>query len=822
MKLIITEKPSVARDIAKILDIRTKKRSYFEGNNLRITWCYGHMCELQMPEQYRPEWKRWQMEALPMIPEAFHLNIRKDVTDHWKDIALLLQDKTIDTVINGCDAGREGELIFRYVYQKAGCNKPIKRLWFSSLTDEAIKLAWQNLQDGSHFENLADAARCRSEADWLVGLNATRAMTCLAQAAGGDQFLSIGRVQTPTLALIVNRDRQIEDFVPEPFWRIKATFAFQDSEGKKQWDGYYFDKSVKEDKNEYKNEDNHKLNPEEASNAERLKSKEDAEIIARLVSGKKGLVTKAVKKRSTEKTPLLYDLNSLQRRANQRYGLSAQDTLDIAQALYEKHKLLTYPRTDSKFLTPDQAVLIPNILDGLEKIGPYQSFVQEIKSSPLRKGTRIYNPKEVGDHHAILPTGNDATQCALSVKEKQVFDLVSRRTMAAFAKDALFDLTSLVVDIAPEDREDLDEKISFPLQFRSNGKVCVQKGWQAIDPPNHKKDSILPILQKGDQPDTITAETMEGKTRPPPKYNEASLLGAMESAGKELDDEEMKRAMRNAGLGTPATRASIIETLLRRKFILREKKNLISTERGRSLIDSVPVEELKSAELTGRWEARLSNISEGKDSRQQFMADVIENLNAIISEIKSAKPPKPETIVQTDAKQLGDCPICGAAVRQKRTIFTCDTGRSCSFVVFGKMANRAISSTMIKDLLKNGKTKTVKGFKSHKTGKEFAAALRLDQNSKVVFDFSEVDSNRDQYSSNQKNSSLPKTPPSALPSPNTPVGMRCPACKKGLLIQGRTAWGCNQYISGCTFVFPFVQNGRTFSPKEAAQELAKR
>ena len=808
MKLIITEKPSVARDIAKILNVRNKKRSYFEGNGLRITWCYGHMCELQMPEQYRPEWKRWRMDALPMIPESFRLNIRKDVKDHWKDVEQLLRDKTIETVINACDAGREGELIFRYVYQKAKCDKPIQRLWFSSLTDEAIQEAWKNLQDGSKFDNLADAARCRSEADWLIGLNTTRAMTCLAQSAGGDQFLSIGRVQTPTLALIVNRDLDIENFTPEPFWRVKATFQFEDHDGKKEWNGFYFNKKIKESNKKG-----------EESNAERLNSKSDSETIARLVAGIKGLVSKAIKKRNVEKTPLLYDLNSLQRRANQRYGLSAQETLDIAQAMYEKHKLLTYPRTDSKFLTPDQAKTIPDILNGLEKVAPYRDFVQKLKEEPLRKGKRIYNAAEVGDHHAILPTGKDANRCNLSNKEKQIFDLVSRRTIAVFSKDALFDLTSLVVDCTPEDREELDQKIPLPLQFRSKGKVCVQKGWQEVDPPNNKKDSLLPVLQKGDHPDTIEAESLEGKTRPPPKHTESSLLGAMESAGKELDDDEMKRAMRNAGLGTPATRASIIETLIKRKFIIREKKNLISTERGQSLIDSVPVEELKSAELTGKWEARLVNISEGKDTRESFMSDVIQNLQTIIAEIRVAKPPKPEVIL-SDSKPLGDCPKCGAPVRQKHSIFTCDTGRSCEFVVFGKMANRSISSAMIKELLKAGKTKTVKGFKSHKTGKEFAAALRLDEKSKVVFDFSEVNANREQYNNNKE--STPKNPPSALPNAENPVGMTCPICKKGKLIQGRTAWGCNQYASGCKFVFPFVQNGNKISPTQAVQQIQKR
>ena len=863
MQLIITEKPSVARDIAKILQANTKKQSYFEGKDLRVTWCFGHMCELQMPEQYKPEWKRWDMNSLPIIPDEFLLHVKTTVKDHWKHIEQLLSDPKITNVINACDAGREGELIFRYVYQLAKCTKPTQRLWVSSLTDEAILDGWKNLRKGSDFDMLADAARCRSEADWLVGLNATRAMTCLAQSAGGDQFLSIGRVQTPTLALIVQRNHDIQNFVPETFWRVQGEFAFTQNEKEIKWDGVFFQKNIKENKENKSDDDNKNKEP---STAERLDTQDVAQSIADAVKNQQGVVSQATKKRSTENPPLLYDLNTLQQRANQKYGLSAQETLNIAQALYETHKLLTYPRTDSQYLTPDQQATIPTILKGLHHLDPYKSCVEQIQAKPLRDGKRIFNAKEVGDHHAILPTGKNALHCKLSKEEKQVFDLVARRTLAAFSDDALFDLTDLVVDVTPKEGHTIPKQIKTPLQFRSKGKVCVQIGWQEIDPPSTQKDTLLPLLNKGDTPNTVDAKTLEGKTRPPPQYTEASLLGAMEKAGRNLEDEELKRAMRNAGLGTPATRAGIIETLIKRNFITRDKRNLLPTDRGISLVESVPVEELKSALLTGQWEARMANIAEGTETRTKFMDDVIQNLHDIVQQIKTSTPPTPEVIVQDDAKSLGNCPICGAPVRQQGPVFRCDTGRNCPFVVFGKMANRTISPTMIKDLLKTGTTQSVKGFKSQKTGKEFSAALRLDPNNKVVFDFSASDnashsktdsgSKTELASQTEPSSKTEKTPsptkktntanttpktntttkannatkaqstdktpkpsPSALPESIHPVGLSCPTCHQGTLIRGRSAWGCNRFREGCRFVFAFEQNGQLLSNEEATKQI---
>jgi len=815
MKLVITEKPQVARDIARVLGVTKKYQSYFEGDGIRITWCFGHMCELKMPEQYHPEWKQWKMDMLPMVPTEFKLNIKKDVKEHWTQVEKLLRSSEIDTVVNACDAGREGELIFRYAYQYAKCTKPIERLWISSLEDSAILQGWKNLKDGKNFDALADAARCRSEADWLVGLNATRAMTCLARSGGGDQLLSVGRVQTPTLALIVDRDHQIENFKPEAFWKIQATFKKDDSDI--TWTGTFFQNSLAS-----KSTDTDKK--KDPSLAERIFDKTDADSIKQVCEHKTGTVSKATKKRSIEKTPLLYDLNSLQQRANQKYGFTAKQTLDIAQSLYETHKLLTYPRTDSRYLTPDIQGSIPSVLSTLQTVGPYASCSSDIQSRSLRTHKRIFNAKEVGDHHAIIPTSKSPLSGRLKPEEKKIYDLVARRFLAAFSEDALFDLSQILVDIVPSETDTLPSGIKSPIQFRSKGKVCVSAGWQTIDPPSKHTDSLLPELTKGDDALTIEVKTVEGKTRPPNHYTEASLLGAMEKAGRNLDDDELKRAMKGAGLGTPATRASIIENLVRRKYIERRKKNLHATSRGNSLVDAVPVEELKSALLTGKWESRLSNIASGSDTREAFMSDVENNLKAIVEQIKTANPPKPEIIVNTDQKSLGDCPVCGAPVRKQRTVFKCDRGRGCSFIVYGKISTRTISATMIKELLNNGKTKVVKGFKSQRTGKEFSAALRLGDNNKVVFDFDNPKESTPASKSvaspkPNKSNSKQRTSPSALPTSNYPVGMTCPQCSQGRLIQGRAAWGCNRYREGCRFTFAFIQDGILLSPQEATRRI---
>ena len=516
---------------------------------------------------------------------------------------------------------------------------------------------------------------------------------------------------------------------------------------------------------------------------------------------------------------MLYDLNSLQQRANQKYGFTAKQTLDLAQSLYETHKLLTYPRTDSRYLTQDIKGSIPKILDTLQKVGPYIACSTEIQSKTLRGHKRIFNSKEVGDHHAIIPTTKSPLSGRLKPEEKKIYDLVARRFLAAFSEDALFDLSQIVVDVTPDNLEPIPSTIKAPLQFRSKGKVCVHAGWQVIDPPSKHKDSLLPELVKGTPTLTDKANTVEGKTRAPNHYTEASLLGAMEKAGRNLDDEELKRAMKGAGLGTPATRASIIENIIRRKYIERRKKNLHATERGSSLVNSIPVDELKSALLTGRWESRLSNIANKRDTREAFMADVQQNLHSIVEQIKIANPPKPERIVNTDQKSLGDCPVCGAPVRKQRTVFKCDRGRACTFIVYGKISTRTISGTMIKELLSKGKTKIVKGFKSQRTGKEFSAALRLGDNNKVVFDFDNPTPSSQKQQSTPAPSKKVKRSQSALPESSFPVGMTCPKCSQGTLIKGRNAWGCNRYREGCRFTFAFVQSGHTLTQQEATKQI---
>lgn len=796
MKLVIAEKPSVARDLARILGANRNRKTFFEGNGLRISWCFGHMCELVDPEKYKPEWKRWSLDLLPMIPEHFSLQLRKDVQEHWKALKTLLVSKETTGIVNACDAGREGELIFRYVYQLSKCTYPVERLWVSSLTAQAIKAAWSKLQPGSDFNRLADAARCRAEADWLVGLNATRAMTCMVRQAGGDQLLTVGRVQTPTLALISRRDNEITNFIPQTFWRIEANFstdAKNEEDERLIWKGSWFKKFPS------------KATKEQKEACTRFLMKEEAEKLCASINGQKGTVTQAKNKNKDEPPPLLYDLNSLQQRANIRFGFRAQQTLDIAQALYERHKIITYPRTDARYLTPDQASHTPNVLQKLKVVPPYRDAIVQLEESSLRKGKRIYNAAEVGDHHAIIPTGKSPMSCSLSLDEKRIFDLVARRFIAVFSSNARFHLRDIVVSIDPSKDAERPSDIPTPYLFQSKGKVRVQIGWQAIDPPAKHNDTTLPDIQKGMIADLDNASLQEGKTRPPPSYTEASLLSAMERAGKDLDDSELRRAMRNSGLGTPATRASIIENLVRRKYIFRNKKNLKVTERGKNLIDAIPIEELKSAEMTGSWEAKLSSMADGKGSREEFMGAISQNLGDIIKKIQEAPPPAPEVIL-SDSPSLGDCPLCNTPVRKRGKVYTCDSGQKCSMVIFESVAGRKLSNTMVKNLISKGETPKVKGFKSKRTKKTFEAGLRLNEEGRVVFHFHN-DSNK---SKERKKDPKPST------SDPTPVGLTCPTCNQGLLIQGRAAWGCNRYREGCTFVFPFANAQH---PQEAIQKI---
>jgi len=759
-----------------------RRQGYLEGGDLRITWCVGHLVELEDPAHYDERWKRWSFETLPMLPQTFALRARAGARDQWQVVRKLLREKDVDDVVNACDAGREGELIFRYVYQLAGCKHAVKRFWVSSMTDAAIKSAWANLRSGADFDTLGDAARCRSEADWLVGLNATRAMTCLARRGADAELLSIGRVQTPTLAMIVNRDLAIESFVVESFWQVKANFEVPRDEGDPaKWTGTWFKAADKAPAAKAKSEGGA---GSDVPNAERLADEATAKAIAACALGKQGTVAAAGSRTKKEPPPLLHDLTSLQRRANQRYGFSADHTLNIAQALYEKHKLITYPRTDARYLTPDQVPELADVVRAVATLGPYSAAANTILAAPINPGKRVVDASEVGDHHALLPTTRRPQSGSLSADEKRIYDLVARRLLAALSADAIFQLTELLVLMDVD--EGLPEGVSSPLHFRAKGRVCTQEGWRSIDPPLTKKKSLdLPKLAQGELATAVDCKAPEGKTRPPRPHNDASLLRSMETAGRNLQDSELKRAMRSAGLGTPATRANILKTLLTRKYIERKKRDILSTRRGRALIAAVPLDELKSAELTGRWEARLANVAEGKDNREAFIADVSAHVREIVSAIDAADPPPAELVAKEAGKQIGSCPVCEKPVRDRGMVWSCDTGRSCSFVIFKKVAKRPVSKRMVVQLLTEGKTAVLKGFKSRK-GKAFDAALMLKEDGTVGFSFPPRE-NSGGYGGHTSG----------------PVGQPCPKCNIGSLIRGKAAFGCNRWREGCDYRQPF-------------------
>ncbi len=776
MRVVVAEKPSVARDLARVLGANQRHDGFLEGNGLRITWCFGHMAELQEPAHYDPAWKRWSLDTLPMLPEVFHVKTREGAKDQFAVIQDLLADA--EEVVNACDAGREGELIFRWVMEMAACRAPVLRLWVSSLTDTAIQAGWAKLRPGSDFDRLADAARCRSESDWMVGLNATRALTCRARQAGGGQLLSVGRVQTPTLAMIVRRDREIDAFVPEDFWQVKATFEADVPGELRRFEATWF-------RDGDPSERGRKKKPaDEVSHAERLPTEADAQQLVDAATGQVGTVVKAERKRISEPPPLLYDLTALQRRANQRYGLSADKTLEVAQALYERHKVITYPRTDARFLTPDQVATLPDAVRGLRPIPVYQPFADAILQNPIKPGKRVVNAAEVGDHHAILPTGRTPPS-SLSPDEKRVFDLVALRFLAALSEDALFDVSRLVVEVEPTGP--LPETVPAPLTFRARGRICRREGWRAVDPPKKQKQVELPAVDIESQVDTVKARAAAGQTRPPRPHNDASILKAMETAGRKLDDKELARAMRGCGLGTPATRASILTVLVQRAYVVRKGKELRATGKGKGLIDAVPIDALTSPELTGLWEGKLSELADGKGARPAFMRDVRAWVQQMVQALSVAELSDAAKAPPEEKKPLGDCPGCGQPVRDRGPVFDCDTGRACPFVVFKKMSKRAISARAVKQLLTKGRSDALKGFKSKK-GNEFSAGLVWDeQGQRVGFWFPDRDT----------------TAPASKPKGASPKhaaareGATCPGCGQGTVIRGRVKLGCSRWRDGC-------------------------
>jgi DNA topoisomerase-3 len=801
MRLVVAEKPSVARDLAAVVGRFRGGDGCLVSDDVVITWCVGHLVELEDPAHYDPSWKAWRLDTLPMLPAQFALRPREGARDQWAVVKRLLKDKAVHEVVNACDAGREGEHIFRTCYEAAGCKKPVLRFWASSLTDDAIRTAWSRLVPADRYDGLADAARCRAEADWLVGLNATRALTCLTREGGGDALWSLGRVQTPTLAMIAARDRAIASFVPEAYWTVSAEVEAVVDGTAARWKATWVraEGLAEGGKRAKEAGEGEPEGDPEAPNAERLGSEDEAHQVVAALRGGRGTVHKADRTRRTERPPLLYDLTALQRRANQRYGLSAAQTLEIAQALYERHKLITYPRTDARYLTEDQVPELPGVLRGVAAVPVYRPFCEAILAKPIRPGKRVVDDAEVGDHHAILPTGRAPDGARLTADEKRVYDLVVRRLLAALSPDAVFDLATLVVAVPTPGATVLPQGVRSPLFLRARGRVQQEAGWRAVDPPGASRDVDLPRVEVGDAAAVAEVNARAGETKPPRPMDDAALLLAMENAGRDLDEKELARAMRHSGLGTPATRAAVLQTLLDRGYVVRKGRELRVTEKGFALLDTCPVEDLKSAVITGRWEQRLARIAEGREARGAFMADVGGYVQGIVDAIRGATLPAAALVREREqGPSLGVCPRCGQPVRKRGTVFTCDTGRGCPFVVFGTMAKKAIGVKLVKELLKHGTTSVVEGFTS-KAGKPFSAAITVGEDGKATFVFPDRTSTGP--------TDAPPPAPTATIATTTPEGMACPQCRRGTLLAGRTAWGCSRWKEGCGLRVAFPQPG---------------
>ncbi|MDT7690591.1 MAG: topoisomerase [Acidobacteriota bacterium] len=616
MRLIVTEKPSMGRDVAAALGATRRGEGFISGESDIVTWCVGHLVELDDPQAYDPRFERWRVEDLPILPEEFKYHPSERTLEQFKVIKALLGREDVSAVVNAADAGREGELIFDLVYTLAGCRKPVERLWISSLTRDAILEGFRRLKTAEEYEGLRDSAHARQRADWLVGINATRAQTVRARRAGHDGVFSLGRVQTPTLALIVARDAEITNFVPTDYFEVIADFSAPGGEYRGRWfgkDGSRFDK------------------------------REAAEAIARKVEGKQGAVEQVEKKAARERPPLLHDLTSLQRAANVRYAFTAARTLELAQSLYEK-KFITYPRTASRHLSKAVAEEIEAHVRATS-VGPYIPFIEKILAGGKPKLTsRHVDDKKVTDHHAVIPTKQKINADALSPDEKRIYDLVARRFLAAFFPDAEIERTTVVTQVEGE-------------KFITRGTVILKAGWREVEPPSRaaraeesakkqgedeeEESAELPALKAKDPADVLKSEAQAKQTKAPPRFSESSLLGAMETAGKKVEDEELRLAMKEAGLGTPATRASIIETLLKREYVVREKKSLVATPKGAALIKMLPSPLLKSAELTGRWEQKLSRMARREYALDAFMVEVRAMVTELVTQIAGSEVERP-------------------------------------------------------------------------------------------------------------------------------------------------------------------------------------
>ena len=778
--LIIAEKPSVANDIAKTLGGFTKHDEYFESDDYVLSSAVGHLVEIAVPEEYDVKRGKWSFANLPMIPPHFALNPIQKTESRLKVLNKLLKRKDVGALINACDAGREGELIFRLIVQYAKAKQPIKRLWLQSMTPGAIREAFGHLRDDTEMMPLADAARCRSEADWLIGINGTRAMTAFNSKEGGFYLTTVGRVQTPTLSIVVEREEKIKQFVSRDFWEVRGEFVCAAG----IYEGRWLDTAFKKDEND----------PERR--AERLWSQAAADSIVAACRGKIGSVTEESKP-TTSMAPGLFDLTSLQREANARFGFSAKNTLGLAQALYEKHKVLTYPRTDSRHLPEDYLATVKETMSALAENNNYYQFAaQVLNNNWVKPNKRIFDNTKISDHFAIIPT--TLAPKSLSEPEQKLYDLVTRRFMAIFFPAAEFLVTTRYTEVSGH-------------QFKTEGKVLTNPGWLAVygkevidDKAGKEGESsgTLVAVAKGEKVKTESVVAHSLFTKPPARYSEATLLSAMEGAGKLIDDEELRDAMAGKGLGTPATRAATIEGLLNEKYLIREGRELIPTAKASqlmTLLRGLDVTELTAPELTGEWEYKLSQMERGKISREEFMREIAQMTQIIVTRAMDFNN---DTIPGDYATLTTPCPNCGGVVKENYRRFNCT---KCDFSISKIPGSRQFEVSEVEELLTKRSIGPLQGFRS-KMGRPFAAILKISRdeeikNYKLEFDFGQ-------------NADDDENAEGVDFTGQTPLGA-CPKCGSGVFEMG-LAYVCEKTVAkpkACDF-----RSGRIILQQEILPE----
>ena len=719
--LIVAEKPSVAGDIAKALGGFSKGNGHYERNDAIVSNARGHLIEIFSKEA---DEGGKSLNDLPVIPARFGLRPTKDAGPQLRHLVSLMQDPSITEVVNACDAGREGELIFRLIYDYAECRKPMRRMWLQSMTQDAIREAWKNMRPGAEFQGLADSAYCRSEADWIMGINGTRGVTRLYERQNGAfEVMNVGRVQTPTLSLVVERERAIRNFVPKDYWEVRGTFGVAAG----SYVGTWFDANAKADPADRQEDDDSGDAPEASASGQRLFDKARADALVAKCQGVAPSKVTQDSKRSEEQPQRLFDLTSLQREANKRFRFSAKKTLDIAQALYETHKVTTYPRTDAKALPEDYVATAAELM-GTFAGSAYEGFAQAvIDGGWVKPIKRIFDNNEISDHFAIIPTGTRPS--GLDADEQRVYDLIVRRFIAAFYPNAVYETTTRITVVADE-------------AFRTSGRVMLDAGWRVVwggDRGKGEAPSLCAYVQ-GEPVRNEGVSAVGAKTKPPTRYTESSLLGAMEKAGKTIADSELRAAIRDSGLGTPATRAAIIEGLVfagvpgkpKQPYMKREEQFLVPTDKGEGLYEFLTTNSLSmltSAVMTAEWETKLLEVQKGQLARREFMAGINKGAHGMIDVLKGKASTMPEPTLRVFATP---CPKCGGELRGNRKL-EC----SCGFGIWTTALDRVISPDEMTELLTMRRTGLLKGFVSGKTKRKFDAVLVLKDDFTLGFEFAE-------------------------------------------------------------------------------------